>query len=104
MTEPPPPKRQKKQKKKGGPLREDDPIFMSGAVTIERVRTVDSAGRQITKEIKVPLVLPKDNRENTSIYVQENHTDHTDQPDFAGGPYDDFIEEEPVRSTGTRKV
>lgn len=98
MTEPPPPKRQKKQNKKGGPIREDDPFFTAGAVTINRVTTVDSSGRQITKEIKVPLVLPEDKTESASVYVQENQTD------FAGDPYDDQYDEEPVRPTGSRTV
>jgi len=102
MTEPPPPKRQRKQKKKGEePMRADDPIFLSGAVTIERVLTMDSSGREKPKDIKVPLVLPKENTKNTSIYVQE---DRADQTDFDGGPHEDVYDGEPVRSTGTRKV
>jgi hypothetical protein len=83
-------------------MRADDPIYLSRAVTIERVPTVDNrSGRQITKEIKVPLVLPKDNRVDTSVPVQE---DTTANADFAGGLYEDLYDDEPIRPTGTRKV
>lgn len=99
MTEPPPPKRQRKLKKKvGGPISGDDPLFTSGAGTIERITTVDRSGRQTVKEVKVPLVLPTDKRENTSVYVRE------DPMEFAGGPYEDLNDEETVRPTGTRMV
>jgi hypothetical protein len=102
MTEPPPPKRQKKQKKKGGPIREDDPFFTAGAVTINRVTTFDSSGRRITTEIKVPLVLPKEGikekKAGTSVYTQE------DQPDFVGVPPEEVYDEGPVRITVTRMV
>lgn len=90
MTEPPPPKRQKKQKKKG-PLRAGDPFLTAKSFTHKKVTTIDSSGRQITQEVKVPLVLREEKSENTSDYVQE------DQPDFAGGPYNEVYDEEPVR-------
>lgn len=102
MTEPPPPKRQRKNKKMGGgAIRADDPIYMAGAVTIERVATVDRSGRQRTKEIKVPLVLPKETMENTLVHEQEATTAHID---FEGGPYEDPYDEDPVRPPGTRMV
>jgi hypothetical protein len=85
----------------GGVIRADDPIFMAGAATLETVTTVDSSGRQRIKEVRVPLVLPKETRETTSVHVQE---DTTGQPDVDGGPYGDAYDEEPHRPTGTRMV
>jgi hypothetical protein len=91
MTEPP----HKKQKKKG-PLRAGDPFLTAEAFTHKNITTVNSSGRKITKEVKVPLLLQKDKQENTPVYVQEEQTD---------GPYYEEVHyEEPVQPTGTRRV
>jgi hypothetical protein len=104
MAQPPPAKRQRKNKKMGGgAIRADDPIYMARAVTIERVATIDRSGRQRTKEIKVPLVLPDETAGSTSTLVHEQE-DTTAHRDFEGGSYEDPYDEGPVRPPATRMV
>lgn len=102
MTQPPPPKRQKKRKKDAGAISENDPFFTSGAGTINRVTTVNAAGRRTIKEVKVPLVLPRDKKENTSVHVQENQMEFSGDPHEE--PHEDLYDGEPVRPMGTRMV